>query len=34
MTFPYNDGLRAYKTTKAFEGVIPNLERRWHETES
>ncbi|MEO3385807.1 excinuclease ABC subunit UvrA [Mesorhizobium sp. CAU 1741] len=32
--FAYDDGLRAYKTTKTFEGVIPNLERRWKETES
>ncbi|UCI05530.1 excinuclease ABC subunit UvrA [Mesorhizobium sp. B1-1-8] len=34
ITFQYDDGLRAYKTTKTFEGVIPNLERRWKETES
>ena len=34
VTFTYNDGLRAYKTTKTFEGVIPNLERRWKETDS
>ncbi len=34
IAFDYNDGLRAYKTTKTFEGVIPNLERRWKETES
>jgi excinuclease ABC subunit A len=32
--FKYSDGLRAYKTTKTFEGVIPNLERRWKETDS
>ena len=32
--FRYDDGLRSYKTTKTFEGVIPNLERRWKETES
>ncbi|MHA6642036.1 excinuclease ABC subunit UvrA [Mesorhizobium sp. A623] len=32
--FQYDDGLRSYKTTKTFEGVIPNLERRWKETES
>ncbi len=32
--FQYNDGLRSYKTTKTFEGVIPNLQRRWKETES
>ncbi|PYE86819.1 excinuclease ABC subunit UvrA [Phyllobacterium leguminum] len=34
ITFSYDDGLRAYKTTKTFEGVIPNLERRWKETDS
>jgi len=34
ITFQYDDGMRAYKTTKTFEGVIPNLERRWKETES
>jgi excinuclease ABC subunit A len=32
--FTYDDGLRSYKTTKTFEGVIPNLQRRWKETES
>ncbi|GGD88768.1 UvrABC system protein A [Aureimonas endophytica] len=32
--FQYNDGLRAYKTSKTFEGIIPNLERRWKETDS
>ncbi|MEJ8573292.1 excinuclease ABC subunit UvrA [Microbaculum marinum] len=32
--FTYDDGLRAYDTKKTFEGVIPNLERRWKETES
>ncbi|QKV18201.1 excinuclease ABC subunit UvrA [Oricola thermophila] len=32
--FVYDDGLRSYKTTKTFEGVIPNLERRWKETDS
>ncbi|MCC7274181.1 MAG: excinuclease ABC subunit UvrA, partial [Alphaproteobacteria bacterium] len=30
----YDDGLRTYKTAKAFEGVIPNMERRWKETDS
>jgi len=30
----YNDGLRNYEAQKPFEGVIPNLERRWRETES
>lgn len=34
ITFQYDDGLRSYQTTKAFEGVIPNLERRWKETDS
>ncbi|GKX33756.1 MAG: UvrABC system protein A [Rhizobiaceae bacterium MnEN-MB40S] len=32
--FRYDDGLRSYKTTKTFEGIIPNLERRWKETDS
>jgi excinuclease ABC subunit A len=32
--FVYDDGLRQYKTTKVFEGVIGNLERRYKETES
>ena len=30
----YDDGLRQYKTSKTFEGVIGNLERRYKETES
>ena len=34
VTFRYQDGLRAYDTTKTFEGVVPNLQRRWKETES
>jgi len=34
ITFIYDDGLRRYETTKRFEGVIPNLERRWRETDS
>lgn len=34
IVFHYDDGLRSYKTTKTFEGVIPNLERRWKETDS
>ncbi|MCA0256464.1 MAG: excinuclease ABC subunit UvrA [Proteobacteria bacterium] len=32
--FNYVDGARAYKTVKAFEGIVPNLERRWKETDS
>jgi excinuclease ABC subunit A len=32
--FTYDDGLRSYQTSKPFEGVIPNMERRWKETES
>jgi excinuclease ABC subunit A len=32
--FSYDDGSRAYKVNKPFEGVIPNLERRWKETDS
>jgi excinuclease ABC subunit A len=34
VTMRYDDGLRAYETSKPFEGVLPNLERRWKETES
>lgn len=30
----YDDGLRSYKTTKPFEGLLPNLSRRYHETDS
>ena len=29
-----DDGIRQYQTTKPFEGVIPNLDRRWKETDS
>ena len=32
--FAYDDGVRPYDTKKPFEGVIPNLERRYRETES
>lgn len=32
--FVYNDGSRTYQTDKPFEGVIPNMERRWKETDS
>ena len=34
VAFTYDDGLRSYETKKVFEGVIPNLERRWKETDS
>ena len=30
----YNDGTRSYVIKKPFEGVIPNMERRWRETDS
>ncbi len=30
----YDDGLRSYTTDRPFEGVLPNLQRRWRETES
>jgi len=32
--FSYNDGLRSYEVKKPFEGVVSNLDRRYHETES
>ncbi len=32
--FVYDDNARKYETTKPFEGVLPNLERRWRETDS
>ncbi|HEY5597650.1 MAG TPA: excinuclease ABC subunit UvrA, partial [Kiloniellales bacterium] len=34
ITMRYDDGLRTYETKKPFEGVIPNMERRWRETDS
>ncbi|MDA0220858.1 MAG: excinuclease ABC subunit UvrA [Proteobacteria bacterium] len=34
VTMTFDDGLRTYETSKPFEGVIPNMERRWRETES
>ena len=34
ITLKYDDGLRAYTTKRPFEGVIPNMERRWKETDS
>ena len=32
--FTYDDNARKYEVNKTFEGVIPNLERRWRETDS
>jgi len=34
ITFTYDDGLRSYQTSKTFEGVIPNMARRFRETDS
>jgi excinuclease ABC subunit A len=34
VTLKYKDGLRAYDVKKPFEGVIPNLERRYRETDN
>jgi len=34
IAFVYDDGLRRYETKKPFEGVLPNLSRRWKETDS
>ncbi|MFG1223085.1 excinuclease ABC subunit UvrA [Xanthobacter sp. DSM 14517] len=34
ITFHYDDGMRAYETSKTFEGVVRNLDRRWKETDS
>ena len=34
ITFEYDDGVRSYRATKPFEGVINNLQRRWKETDS
>ncbi|HLT77207.1 MAG TPA: excinuclease ABC subunit UvrA [Ferrovibrio sp.] len=30
----YDDGMRSYTVKRPFEGVLPNLERRWRETDS
>ena len=32
--FRYDDGGRVYEVTRVFEGVIPNMERRYRETDS
>ncbi|MGE4218588.1 MAG: excinuclease ABC subunit UvrA [Alphaproteobacteria bacterium] len=34
VTMEYDDGLRSYRSTKPFEGVLPNMLRRWRETDS
>jgi excinuclease ABC subunit A len=34
MSYTYKDNKRELKSKKPFEGVLPNLERRWKETES
>jgi excinuclease ABC subunit A len=30
----YDDGLRSYQTDRPFEGIVPNMERRYRETDS
>ena len=32
--FVYDDNARKYEVSKTFEGVVPNLDRRWRETDS
>ncbi len=32
--FTFDEGGRVYKVARVFEGVIPNMERRWRETDS
>ncbi len=34
ITFVYDDGVRKFRTTKPFEGVVNNIARRWKETDS
>ena len=34
ITMRYDDGTKAYTTSRPFEGVIPNMERRFKETDS
>jgi len=34
ITFRYNDGTKDYQATNVFEGVIPNMLRRYRETDS
>ncbi len=34
VTMQYKDGSKSYEIKKPFEGVVPNMERRWRETDS
>jgi excinuclease ABC subunit A len=34
ISLQYDDGKQSYELLKPFEGVIPNMERRWRETDS
>ncbi len=34
LKFRYDEGGRVYNVSRPFEGVLPNLERRWRETDS
>ena len=34
VSITYDDGARSYTTRRPFEGVLPNMERRWRETDS
>jgi len=34
IAFRYDEGGRVYNVSRVFEGVIPNLQRRWRETDS
>ena len=34
VSITYDDGARTYTTRRPFEGVLPNMERRWRETDS
>ncbi len=34
VSFSYREGSRSYQHNKPFEGVIPNIERRWRQTDS
>ena len=34
VTMKYKDGAKSYEIKKPFEGVVPNMERRWRETDS